>query len=290
MDQSFEDRMKLYEGAEAGRRLMPLLPVLARIDGRRFSRFTADLARPYDERLSRLMVATTHALVREANARIGYTQSDEITLVMHSDQHESQVYFDGRVQKMVSHLAAHATAVFNLLLPEYLPEKAARRTVAALPSFDCRVWNVPSLTEAVNVLVWRESDATRNSLSMATRALYSHAEMHDKNAAQMHEMLFARGVNWNDYPAFFKRGTYVQRRTVTRRFTPAELEALPPRHAARENPALEIERTEYAAVEMPPIVRVVNREGVVFRGEAPRVAADGDGSSAARGDDEGATA
>jgi tRNA(His) guanylyltransferase len=260
------DRMKGYETIEAGRRFMRYLPVAARIDGRSFSAFTRGLGRPYDERLSRLMVETTLALVRESSARVGYTQSDEISLVFFAEGKDA-VYFDGRVQKMVSQLAAQATAVFNRLLPEYLPEK-----VGTLPTFDCRVWAVPNLTEAANLLLWREFDATKNSVSMAARAYYSHKALLGKSSREMQEMLFEKGVNWNDYPAFFKRGTYVQRRKVSRPFTADELTVLPPKHFAHANPNLEVERTDYVRIHMPPLNKVVNRERVLFCGEEPQTA------------------
>jgi tRNA(His) guanylyltransferase len=273
VDDTLGDRMKGYEGLEAGRRLMPRLPAAARIDGRSFSAFTRDLRRPFDDRLSRLMIETTRALVRESSARIGYTQSDEITLLFYADEPDGSIYFDGRVHKMVSQLAAQATAVFNHLLPQYLPEKAARAAPHALPTFDCRVWALPSPAEAANVLLWRELDATKNSLSMAARAHYPHEALHNKHGGDLQEMLFAKGVNWNDYPPSFKRGTYVQRRTVRRRFTADELEALPERHNARLDPDLEVERAVYVELEVPPFSKVVNREGVAFHGEDPRVAA-----------------
>jgi tRNA(His) 5'-end guanylyltransferase len=268
MTDSLADRMKMYEGLEAGRRLMPRLPALARLDGRNFSGFTRDLARPYDPRLARLMVAVTTHLVRESAARIGYTQSDEITLLFFADG-DAQVYFDGRIHKMVSHLAAQATGLFNRLLPAHLPEKAAALTDETLPAFDCRVWAVPDAAEAANVFLWREHDATKNSLSMAARAHYAHAELDKKRGAELHEMLFAKGVNWNDYPAAFKRGTYVQRRAVRRRFAADELDALPPEHHARRDPDLVVERADYVELAMPPFGRVANREGVVLRGEEP---------------------
>ena len=79
MRDAMGDRMKLYESAEAGRRLMPLLPAVARLDGKGFSGFTRGLARPFDVRLSNLMVETTTFLVEETNAVCGYTQSDGAT-------------------------------------------------------------------------------------------------------------------------------------------------------------------------------------------------------------------
>ena len=102
----------MYEGIEAGRRFIPTLPVMARMDGRGFSKFTKGMNRPYDERMSAAMVETTVALVKATGACFGYSQSDEITLVWHSIDVKSQVFFDGRIQKMTSQLAALATLFF----------------------------------------------------------------------------------------------------------------------------------------------------------------------------------
>jgi hypothetical protein len=104
---------------------------------------------------------------------------------------------------------------------------------------------------------------------MAARALYAHDELHGRSAAELHDLLFARGVNWNDYPAFFKRGAYVCRTALRTRFTAAEIDALPPLHEARRNPDLLVELAGIAAVEMPPLARVINREAVVFDGAHP---------------------
>lgn len=261
---SLGDRMKEYESLEAGRRLMPGLPVLARIDGRSFSHFTRDLERPFDSRLSRVMIDSTRFLVEETGALVGYTQSDEISLVWHSEDPKVEMLFDGRVQKLSSVLAALATVEFNRLLWASIPGHADRR-----PVFDCRVWSVPSREEAANTFLWRERDATKNSVSMAARAFYSHAEIYGKSGREMQAMLLQKDVNWNDYPSSFKRGTFVQRRPVLRRFTTREIESLPPKHHARLDPGLEYERWETAEIEMPPFGRVRNRVDVIFERQTP---------------------
>lgn len=260
------DRMKLYERREGARRSLPGLPICARIDGKRFSRWTAGLARPFDERLSRLMIEVTRHLIEESQARIGYTQSDEITLIYHAEANQ-QLYLDGRIQKLTSLLASMATARFNQLAARLLPERADTPA-----TFDCRVWEVPSLDEAANVLLWREHDATKNSLSMAARAHFPHEVVEGKDSAEMHELLHTRGVNWGEYPAFFKRGTYVQRRTRLTRFSAEERASLPPRHHAHSEPDLQVERTDVVAMDMPPLGRVLNRLAVIFEGAAPIVA------------------
>lgn len=267
-NRGLDDRMKFYEGLEAGRRLLPLVPACARIDGRNFHGFCRGLNRPSDERLSQLLARTCLHLVRETGAQVGYTQSDEISLVWYSGDWRSQIYFDGRTHKMVSQLAAVATIHFNSLLPELLPEKAG-----LMPTFDARVWTVPTLDEAANYLLWREQDATKNSIAMAAQSKFSHNQLHGKHGSDMQEMLFTQhGINWNDYPAPFKRGVYARKRTVLRPWTAQEIEELPPRHEARSNPALQVERSVVELLELPPLGKVVNRVEVLFHGAEPRLA------------------
>jgi tRNA(His) 5'-end guanylyltransferase len=261
---SLGNRMKIYEQAETGRAFLPGLPVVARLDGRSFHSFTKGLERPYDKRLSDLMVEVTKHLVGESCACIGYTQSDEISLVFYSENIESQIFFDCSIFKMTSVLASMASVKFSKLLPGFIPEKKDE-----LPLFDCRAWNVPSKGEAINALIWRELDATRNSISMAAQVYYSHEQLIGKDNSEMQEMLFQKGINWNDYQSFFKRGVFIQRRRVKRKFTIEDLDALPPKHNARVNPNLEVERTEIRVLEMPPLAHVENREEVIFEGGEP---------------------
>ena len=251
------DRMKMYEQMEAGRRLMPGLPVCARIDGRAFSTWTRGFGRPFDARLSNVMVGTTKRLVKETGARIGYTQSDEISLVWYEPR-RALPFFDGKVQKLSSVIASMTTAFFNEQR-HLFPERKDRPA-----QFDCRVWNVPTLDEAANTLLWRELDATKNSISMAARAFYSHKQLHGLGSADMQELLHQKGVNWNDYPTYFKRGTFVQAREVTQPFTAAELESLPPKHAARTNPRLVVSRKVIEVLDIPPLARLPDRVFVLF--------------------------
>ena len=123
---AFGNRMKDYEAQTCGIKMMPRIPVIARLDGKGFSKFTKGLKRPYDERLSNLMIETTKYLVKETNANCGYTQSDEITLVWYTDKIDSSIYFDGRLFKMFSDLSAMASVFFNRELGKYLPEKVTR--------------------------------------------------------------------------------------------------------------------------------------------------------------------
>jgi len=256
--------MKEYEMAEGGRRFLPCAPVCIRLDGRGFSRWTKGLHRPYDERLSGLMVDVTKILVAETNALVGYTQSDEISLVMYEPRGAAETYFGQRIQKTVSMTAAVATAHFNRLAPERLPEKAGK-----LAFFDSRAWTMPTLTEAANALLWREIDATKNSISMAAQGYFSHKALHGKTGAEKQEMLHEKGINWNDYPAFFKRGTYVTRVEKSTPFTAEEISLLPPKHQARTNPELVVVRHSIETRDFPPMTSVKNRVAVLFQGEEP---------------------
>lgn len=285
------DRMKLYEGMESDKRFMPLLPICARLDGKNFSKFTKGLERPFDKIFSDLMIGVTSYLVEETNACIGYTQSDEISLIYYSEDPKSQVFFDGRIQKMCSVLASMCSVRFNRSMGAMVEEMNENLTMSMSgtqyedeynvwakksglsPIFDCRVWVVPNKMEAINTLVWREKDATKNSVTMAAREYFSDKELFKKSGSQKQEMMFSKfGVNWNDYPDFFKRGSYIRRRKIVRKFTTDEIAKLPEKHEARSNPDLMVERTEVANLSIPPITKIVNRIGVVFDGEEPIVA------------------
>lgn len=263
MNDALGDRMKSYEQVEAGRRGMAQLPLCVRLDGKNFSAWTRGLARPFDARLSAVMVEVTKKLVEATGACVGYTQSDEISLVLYSPDPKSELWFGGKFQKITSVTAAIATAEFAEQVRLHIPERVGRSAL-----FDSRAWNVPTLAEAANTLLWRELDATKNSISMAARCYYSHAQLLNKSGAEMQEMLHAAGVNWNDYPAFFKRGVYVKRVRTVRRYTSAELDALPALHQARQNPDLEIERQDVREMDWPPLLRFENREAVLFGGLA----------------------
>lgn len=266
MNDALGDRQKEYESVESDRRLMVLVPAMARLDGKCFSKFTKGMNRPYDVSMSNLMVATAKFLAEETNAVMAYTQSDEISLCWYSDDRRSQIYFDGRIQKITSVLAATCSCYFNSAFANFFYE--CQRPSTAI--FDCRVWSVLTLEEAANVFLWRELDATKNSITMAASSVYSHNELMNKNGDEKQEMLHQKGVNWNDYPSFFKRGTFIQRRKQLTKFTTEEIEKLPPKHEARTNPNLEIERSKFVTLPMPPFNKVTNRVGVIFNGEDPK--------------------
>lgn len=264
MSDDLGDRMKRYEAAETGRLFMPGLPIYARIDGRCFSNFTRGMKRPYDDAMISCMVETTSYLVDETHANIGYTQSDEISLAWAQADHRSDLPFGGKVFKLASVLASMAAAKFAQSVRFWIPDWSDK-----LPAFDCRVFQLPSLVEASNCILWREQDAAKNAIQMATRAVCSHKECDGKNTAEMNEMLFQRGINFNDYPPRFKRGTFVQRKTRERELSAEELQRIPEKH----RPTGPVLRSRVEQLDMPIFSTVTNRVAVIFEGAAPQVGA-----------------
>lgn len=198
---SLGDRMKAYESVPRAR-LMPKTPVLLRLDGKAFHTLTRGMDRPYDERFMRCMWSTATELCDSIQGcKIAYVQSDEITLLLIDYQtYQTQGWFDYEVQKMCSISASIATAAFGDKFRELFPERKAT------PLFDARCWNLPR-EEVANCLIWRQQDASRNSIQMLAQAHFSHKEMHLKNCSMLQDMLMLdKGVNWNDQPVPFKRG------------------------------------------------------------------------------------
>lgn len=203
------DRVKALESASAKVLLNENEPICVRIDGKAFHTYTKGLERPYDKRLSDAMIETMKYLVEKTDARLGYTQSDEITLVYFKTANHQQGYFGARMQKLVSILASMATAKFNAEAQQNIPEK---KDVFAF--FDCRVWNVPSLDAAAEMFIWRQDDAIKNAVSMAASAYYSHKFLNGKSSKDKINLLKDKGIEWKEYPDFFKSGTYAMRKLV----------------------------------------------------------------------------
>ena len=165
---------------------------------------------------------------------------------------------------MISDLSAMCSVYFNRRLVEFIPEKAN-----LMPRFDSRVYNVPTIEEAMNSFMWREKDATKNSITMAASEYYSHNFLMGKNGKEKQDLLFEKGINWNDYPNFFKRGTYVQRKRILTKFSTGELELLPLKHNARKNPEALIERWVVTDINLEPLSKVKNNVDVIVFGKDP---------------------
>lgn len=239
------DICKNQEAACTSEKLNQNLPIVARLDGHTFSKFCKGLKKPYDMRLSNLMQITAKCLQRKYNADLSYTQSDEITLVWKNLSNSPSLIFDGKCYKLMSLLASSATAFFNTKLPSVLPEK-----VNTMPEFDCRIWNVPDINSAYNVVVWRILDATRNSVSMCAQHYFSHKSLQGTSIPKMKKMLGDIGHSWSENPSFFRHGSVFIKDVVTTKFATVEMEILPEKHNARLNPELEFSRSVFVDISL----------------------------------------
>jgi len=202
---SLGDRMKDYE-QRAFRSLLRRVPVLIRVDGKSFSKWTKGLDRPFDADLKTCMDYTMHKLCSDIEgARFGYSQSDEISILM-CDYKDvtTQGWFDYRANKIESVVASMATAAFNHACLCVMPEWFRKKGPAL---FDARAWNLPK-EEVSNYLLWRQRDCEKNSISQVAQAHFSHKALKGKNGGQKQDMLMLeKGINWNDIEPKYKRGS-----------------------------------------------------------------------------------
>ena len=202
---SLGDRMKGYE--QAARTVLPRrMPVILRIDGKAFHTYTKGCVRPFDATLGDVMLNTAKFLLETVQgARFAYTQSDEISLLLHGyKKFDSQPWFDNQVQKMVSVAAGCASAVFTA--HSFQISKNQGEIKPAI--FDCRAFVVPE-AEVCNYFLWRQQDARRNSVQMLARSLYSHHEVERNNTESLKAMCEAKGQRWEDLELRWQRGACV---------------------------------------------------------------------------------
>ena len=198
-----DDRMRIYETAH-DLCVLPGLYMVARLDGRSFTRLTKEVHQfeaPFDIRFRDMMLATAEHLMSGCGFSFlyGYTQSDEISLLYAQDDNS----FQRKLRKLISVLSGEASAKFSLLLE-------------AVAAFDCRISELPSVDLVVDYFRWRNEDAHRNALNAHGYRLLrkqgksvgeATAAMSGLSVAQKNELLFQNGVNFNDLPLWQKRGS-----------------------------------------------------------------------------------
>ena len=223
MKGNYENRSKTY--------LVRRMPVIIRLDGKAFHTFTRGFEKPFDDVMMQTMQQTTLKLCQEIQGCVfGYTQSDEITLVLVDyNDINTDAWFDYSVQKMCSVAASMCTLYFNKIFAEMVDvfiansdvtpeeeklERVYNKAIEKGAMFDARVFNIP-VEEVTNCVLWRQQDATRNSISSLAQSKFSAKELHGKNSSQMQDMLMEKyGINWNDLTIPEKRGTAVYKRTI----------------------------------------------------------------------------
>ena len=222
---SLGNRMKRYEMVSSNS-LTRRTPAIIRIDGKAFHSFTKGMNRPFDPVFRNAMAETMKELCQGIQGCVfGYTQSDEISLLLTDySTLDTDAWFGYEVQKMCSIAASTATLSFNI---NFIDQANAAQqfydTEASIEgcmkfdysvyerrfnkaNFDARVFSLPK-EEVCNYFIWRQQDATRNSIQSAGQAYFSHHELQGKNQTDIQEMLWStQNLNWNDYPVWYKRG------------------------------------------------------------------------------------
>lgn len=217
---SLGDRMKTYEMASRTY-LTRRTPVIIRADGCHFHTFTRGFAKPFDEFFSMAMIDTMKDLCENIqNVVLGYTQSDEITLVMCDYKNiDTSAWFDNQVQKICSVTAALTTLFFrknfvkqlNNWIGDSIEDKSfLEKYYRALDKgayFDARCFNIPK-EEVCNNLIWRQQDCERNSIQSLAQSLYPHKELQGLNCKQLQDKMFTeKNINWNNLVTYLKRGS-----------------------------------------------------------------------------------
>lgn len=226
---SLSDRMKCYENVTRNY-LTRRAPAIIRVDGKAFHSFTRGFKKPFDGIFVKSMQETMKYLCENIQGCVlGYTQSDEITLVIIDyEKIESCAWFDNNIQKMASISASMATLAFNKYfstnvykyIEDYKKEhqlifieednKYYNTLIDAIKKgamFDSRVFTLPK-EEVINCVIWRQQDATRNSINSVGQANFSHKQLQNKSCNDVQDMLMSeKGINWNDYTTTLKRGS-----------------------------------------------------------------------------------
>jgi tRNA(His) 5'-end guanylyltransferase len=219
MNDKLGDRMKDFYEDRTRYKLARRTNTIIRIDGKAFHTYTKGLQRPFDQGLMEDMNKTAEYLCQNIQgAKFGYVQSDEISiLITDYDDIDTHAWFDGNLQKITSIAASLATAKFNQLRIMRHMENAMifleqeHIEEFKMAHFDARVFQIPYQEEVINYFIWRQQDATRNSISSVAQSLYSAKELHGKKTSDMQEMIFQKGINWNDFTPREKRGSIIRR-------------------------------------------------------------------------------
>ena len=213
-------RMKENYEQIAQTKLMRRTPVAIRIDGKAFHTFTRGFRKPFDEILATTMQETMRYLCENIQGCVlGYTQSDEITLILQDYATlETDAWFGYKVQKICSIAASMATYYFNhrfmIKIDEYIDSimslqdsdiKEEKKYMDALrfsrnkgAFFDARCFNIPK-EEVTKLIYWRQLDAVRNAIQSIGQSVFSQKELNNKSCIMIINMLEEKGISIEDF-------------------------------------------------------------------------------------------
>ncbi len=179
-------------------------PLIVRADGRNFRRVLSDeFEKPYDERFAKGMAKAVAIFFEKSgfDPKLAYIFSDEINLLF------TQVIFKGRIEKLDSVIASFLASAFTIALD-------FKEAVAV----DARIIPVCSGEDVLEYLVQRQAEAWRNHINAYGYYGLQESGLSEKEAekrlkgmkaAQVHEMLFRKGVNLNETPNWQRRGILI---------------------------------------------------------------------------------
>lgn len=199
--EELDQKMRVYEQS-LDQVILPEIYMVARLDGRGFTRLTKEVCKfeaPFDERFRDLMVKTVRSLMDCGFQVIyGFTESDEISLLF-SPKEDT---FGRKVRKYNSTLSGEASAAFSLALGQ-------------VATFDCRIVPLPNIERVQDYFRWRQEDAHRNSLNAycywmlrkeGKTVRQATKELEGRSVSYKNELLFSRGINYDQLPLWQKRG------------------------------------------------------------------------------------
>jgi tRNA(His) 5'-end guanylyltransferase len=198
-DRKFKDFEKRFSDVK----LLNKIPAVIRLDGKAFHTYTRYMKKPFSDVLHDAFVEASINTVKKMDGACAvYTQSDEVSIWLCDTMNtETMGWFDWKIQKLVSVASSLFTYYFN----------EAIGGINEMPAFfDARAFNLPTIKELNEYFVWRQNDATKNSISMLAQSEFSHNELQRKNASNMQDMLMTeKGINWNDLEVWKKRGSLI---------------------------------------------------------------------------------
>ena len=222
------DRMKENYENRAKTQLLRRTPVIIRLDGKAFHTFTRGFEKPFDDILIKAMQQTMLTLCKLVQGCVlGYTQSDEITLVLIDyTKLETSAWFDYDIQKVCSVSASIATLAFNRCFLNEIQKKyesISDLTVSVYYQawlkgalFDARCFNIPK-EEVTNCILWRQQDAIRNSIYSVGRANFSHKELQGLSTDQiLKKLLEEKQIDWNKLPVHLQRGSCCTKQEISK--------------------------------------------------------------------------
>ena len=259
------ERLKTYEAVTTETRLIEKLPIYARVDMRAGHTWCHGLQKPFDQRYAAAMQKATAYVVEKTGATMGMTQSDEASFVWLDD---TKIPFGTRLFKLQSVLASMFTSAF---IVEASRNGLAPRIAKALPSFDCRVLNLPTLEEAANMVMWRSMDSVKNSITLLALEHFSNKQIHGKNGEEKIMMLAEKGVDYYAVPENLRLGSFFRREIYEKTLAPAELAKIPEKQRILdENGEMKVVRSHVVAFSPKmPLTEIANKPGALFLSEEP---------------------